>query len=89
MLERTDVGFSCTYLRLRLSCLAARARRVQFCKQLPFFNVGPFFHQKPLDCRTDGSVRLEVLDRLNFAIGGNYAADGAAGDRSSQHRIVA
>jgi len=39
-----------------------------------------FFYEYALDRGGGGGVRFEILNGLNFAVGGNESANGAAGD---------
>ena len=76
------IGLRGGHLRLRVLGLAADVGVVELQKKLSFVHVVAFFDQQALDDRGDRRVGFEIfiLERLNFAVGGNQAADGAALD---------
>ena len=80
MFEGANVGFSRTHLSLRLRRLTPRARSIQFCQQLALLNVRSFFHQKLFHGCPCRRVGFEILNWFDFAVGRNYASNGAASD---------
>ncbi len=74
-------GFACLRrldLRLCPSSLCADVGIVELKQELALAHVVAFLDQQAFHCGRDGSMRFEVLNRLNLAIGGNQAADRAA-----------
>ena len=68
-LEFRLIGLRGSHLGLRLSCLGANVVVVQLQQQLAFAYVVAFLHQQAFHRGGNGSVRFEVLERLNLAVG--------------------
>src|SRR5258708_33470753 len=86
-----QVGLRRSQLCLGSSGLGTRVGVIQNDQQLPLLDRFAFLDKNALYTRRDRSVGLEVVNRLNFSVGGNQAADLAPlnDGGSHQHRIVA
>jgi hypothetical protein len=67
--------------------LAADVGVVELQKKLSFAHVVALLNQEALDDGGDGGVsfEIEIVQRLNFAVGGDQAADGTALDGGDVH----
>jgi len=74
-----------TQLRGRVRGLGARVGVFQLQKQLAFGHMLTFVDKDPADRGSGEGACFEVLDRLDLAIGGNLATDGAAFDDGGAH----
>ena len=73
-----QLGFSAFDLRLGARDLGAGVGVVQLEKQLVGLNPGSLQNCDPLDGGGHGSVGFEVVDGLNFTVGGDAGGDGFA-----------
>jgi len=71
--------------------LGTRVGVIQNDQQLAFLDGVAFLDKNTPYTRRDRSVGLEVVDGLNFSVGGNQAADRALLDDggSHRHRVIA
>ena len=78
-------------MRLGASRLGTRVGVIQNEQQLALLDRIAFLDQNAPHTRRDRSMRLEVVDGLNFSVGGNQAADRAPLDDggSHRHRVIA
>ena len=81
-----QVGLRCLQLCLGASGLGARVGVIQNEQQLAFLDGVAFFDKNALHTCCDRSVRFEIVDGLDFSVGGNQAADGALLDNGGSHR---
>ena len=79
-LESGLVGLGRLHLCQGASGLGADVGVVQLQKELALAHVVALLHQQALYGRRDGSVRFEVLQGLNLAVGGDQAANRTALD---------
>ena len=65
------IGLSGADLGLGAGGLAAEVLVVELQQKLPLADVIAFLHQQQLDRRGDGGVGFEILNGLDFSVGGN------------------
>ena len=86
MLDGLHVGLRALELGLRMRGLAARLGIIQLQQRLTFFDVVAFLDEQAPDRRVHGRMGFEILCRLDFAIGGDHAPNGAALERGRAYR---
>jgi hypothetical protein len=85
-LRIAQVGLRRFQLGLGASRLRARFGVIQNEKQLPLLDGFAFLDQNAPHTGRSRSVGLEIIDRLNFSVGRNQAADIALLDDGGSHR---
>src|SRR5437762_3362471 len=76
-LNGADISLGRPYLCERFGCLAARVGVIELHHKLTLIHVVAFPHQQFLNRSSYRGMRFETLQRLNFSVGGNNAANRA------------